>query len=153
MVVFSERLAVFSAATFGQKAIVTTCYPSPGLCVNPISLGSRWLAYAENRLDHTLRSAGGNETDHSESYTTTVLNAAKSIGKGLFDFGGSVAYSLTGSHKPHSPNPLSSPGSGHGSSETNQAGIVTILDIEVIDIFFLENFSPNFIPEISFQNY
>lgn len=30
---------------------VAGCYPCPGPNLNPIALGSRWLAYAENKVD------------------------------------------------------------------------------------------------------
>lgn len=30
------------------------CYPCPGPNLNPIALGSRWLAYAENKVEVTL---------------------------------------------------------------------------------------------------
>lgn len=30
------------------------CYPCPGPNMNPIALGSRWLAYAENKVRHGL---------------------------------------------------------------------------------------------------
>ena len=29
---------------------VTTCYPSPGVHINPIALGERWLAYADQQF-------------------------------------------------------------------------------------------------------
>lgn len=65
-----------------------------------------------------------------QSYTATVLHAAKSLKKGLRELGESVASSLTGTgtFKPGtSPN---SPQSG-GISDVPQKGIITILDIEV----------------------
>lgn len=30
---------------------VAGCYPCPGPNLNPIALGSRWLAYAENKVE------------------------------------------------------------------------------------------------------
>lgn len=32
---------------------VSGCYPCPGPSLNPIALGSRWLAYAENKVVYT----------------------------------------------------------------------------------------------------
>ena len=34
---------------------VMSCYPSPGVHSNPISLGDRWLAYADQRLSPMSR--------------------------------------------------------------------------------------------------
>lgn len=32
-------------------AMSAGCYPCPGPNLNPIALGSRWLAYAENKVE------------------------------------------------------------------------------------------------------
>lgn len=59
-----------------------------------------------------------------------MLQAAKSLGRGLRELGETVASSLTGnSHN----KPGSSGNMGHGNhhSEILQKGIITILDIEV----------------------
>lgn len=61
VVTFSERIAVFDAFTLEDRLTVTTCYISPGLYPNPIALGTRWMAYAENKLLSQKRSSGGNE--------------------------------------------------------------------------------------------
>ncbi|CAG9819698.1 unnamed protein product [Phaedon cochleariae] len=126
---FQEKIAVFDAFTLEDRLTVTTCYLSPGLHPNPVALGSRWMAYAEKKLNCSKRSSGGNDGEGVQSYTATVLHAAKSLGRGLRELGESVASSLTGSgsFKPGtSPN---SPQSG-GMSDVPQKGIVTILDIE-----------------------
>lgn len=101
---------------------------SSGLC--PIALGDRWLAYAEKKLIPSKASAGGCFSDGVGSYTATVLNAAKSLGKGLRELGEQVAAGLTGS-----ASNISSQGPGSSSSSTvnadgTQPGIVTILDIK-----------------------
>uniref|UniRef100_A0A182NGI0 BCAS3 domain-containing protein n=1 Tax=Anopheles dirus TaxID=7168 RepID=A0A182NGI0_9DIPT len=98
VVTFPERIAVFDARTLEDRLTVTTCHPSPGLNPNPVVLGSRWIAYAERRLLPSKRSSGGCEGDGVTSYTATVLNAAKSLGKGLRELGEQVAAGLTGSH-------------------------------------------------------
>lgn len=61
VVVFQEKIAVFDALTFEDRLTITTCYLSPGLQPNPIALGSRWLAYADKKLNITRKSCGGNE--------------------------------------------------------------------------------------------
>uniref|UniRef100_A0A8W7PCA8 BCAS3 domain-containing protein n=1 Tax=Anopheles coluzzii TaxID=1518534 RepID=A0A8W7PCA8_ANOCL len=98
VVTFPERIAVFDARTLEDRITVTSCHPSPGLNPNPVALGSRWIAYAERRLIPSKRSSGGCEGDGVTSYTATVLNAAKSFGKGLREFSEHVAAGLTGSH-------------------------------------------------------
>jgi len=103
---------------------------SSGLC--PIALGDRWLAYAERKLISSKTSGGGCYADGIPSYTATVLNAAKSLGKGLRELKDQVAAGLTG-------NVAGS--SSQGSSMTSavnptniidgtQPGVVTILDIK-----------------------
>ncbi|XP_058175788.1 uncharacterized protein LOC131290642 [Anopheles ziemanni] len=113
VVTFPERIAVFDARTLEDRLTVTTCHPSPGLNPNPVALGSRWIAYAERRLIASKRSSGGCEGDGVTSYTATVLNAAKSLGKGLRELGEQVAAGLTGSHLGSS---LVGGGSGSGGS-------------------------------------
>ncbi|CAB3229231.1 unnamed protein product [Arctia plantaginis] len=125
---FSERFAVFDAATLEDRMSVTTCYPCPcplggSLPVNPLALGDRWLAYADKKLNQSKRSSGGCEGEGVTSYTATVLHAAKSLSKGLRGLGESVAHSLAGgrstSQSPSPPN-----------TDIQQPGVITILDIE-----------------------
>lgn len=76
-------------------------------------------------------SAGGCFFDGVSSYTATVLNAAKSLGKGLRELREHVAAGLTGSGSN-----LSGQGGGGSGASSNinadgsQPGIVTILDIK-----------------------
>lgn len=132
VVSFAERIAVFDARTLEDRLTVTTCHPSPGLNPNPIALGPRWIAYAEKKLVPSKRSSGGCDGDGVTSYTATVLNAAKSLGKGLRELGEQMAAGLTGgSHSGPSSFSGSTGGSvGNVASEGNQPGIVTILDIK-----------------------
>ncbi|XP_026675681.1 breast carcinoma-amplified sequence 3 homolog [Diaphorina citri] len=122
IVTFSEKIAIFDASSLEDKFTITTCYPSPGIKCNPVSLGSRWLAFADRRLLSLCRSYGGYEGEGSVSYTATVLQAAKSLGKGLRELSGTVANSLTGT--------------GHVNSFDSNTqdglcpGIVTVLDME-----------------------
>ncbi|RMC10627.1 hypothetical protein DUI87_12338 [Hirundo rustica rustica] len=71
------------------------CYPCPGPNMNPIALGSRWLAYAENKLIRCHQSRGGACGDNIQSYTATVISAAKTIKTGL-TMVGKVVTQLTG---------------------------------------------------------
>ena len=50
VVAFREKLAAFDACNLEARFTVTNCYPSPGVHANPIALGDRWLAYADQRL-------------------------------------------------------------------------------------------------------
>lgn len=61
VVTFLERIAIFDAFTLEDRLTVTTCYISPGICSNPVALGTRWMAYAEKTLIPSRRSSGGNE--------------------------------------------------------------------------------------------
>jgi breast carcinoma-amplified sequence 3 len=90
------------------------------------------MAYAEKKLIPSKASAGGCFNDGVSSYTATVLNAAKSLGKGLRELTEQVAAGLTGNVS----NASGLGGSGTGSSTSNinadgsQPGIVTVLDIK-----------------------
>ncbi|XP_059060071.1 uncharacterized protein LOC131853246 [Achroia grisella] len=128
VVSFSERFAVFDAATLEDRMTVTTCYPCPcplgGTApINPLALGERWLAYADKKLNQSKRSSGGCEGEGVTSYTATVLHAAKSLSKGLRGLGESVAHSLAGGRTASQ-----SPSPPH--ADLQQPGVVTILDIE-----------------------
>ncbi|XP_008191608.1 breast carcinoma-amplified sequence 3 homolog isoform X1 [Tribolium castaneum] len=129
VVSFAEKIAVFDAFTLENRISVTTCYLSPGIQQNPLALGARWLAYAEKRLIANNRSGGGNEGEGVQSYTATVLHAAKSLGRGIREFTESVAGSLTGNPNFKPGSSTSSPQAG-GVADVPQKGIVTILDIE-----------------------
>lgn len=39
-----------SSLSYGRHCVFPGCYPCPGPSLNPIALGSRWLAYAENKV-------------------------------------------------------------------------------------------------------
>lgn len=127
VVTFLEKIAIFDAFTLEDRLTVTTCYISPGIYSNPIALGTRWMAYAERNLIPSKRSSGGNEGEGVQSYTATVLHAAKSLGRGLRELGETVASSFTGT-SPYKPS--GSPQAG-GQADVLQKGIVTILDIQV----------------------
>lgn len=119
-----EKIAVFDARTLQNNITITTCYASPGPNPNPIALGTRWLAYSEKKLIPARRSSGGCEGEGVQSYTATVLYAAKSLGKGLRGLGETVASSLTG----NSVSPMAINNAGN---DVTQPGVVTILDLQI----------------------
>ncbi|XP_065429112.1 BCAS3 microtubule associated cell migration factor isoform X15 [Chrysemys picta bellii] len=92
VVVLQEKIAAFDSCTFTKKFFVTSCYPCPGPNMNPIALGSRWLAYAENKLIRCHQSRGGACGDNIQSYTATVISAAKVIVSEDSDSNGIVAH-------------------------------------------------------------
>lgn len=130
LVMFPERIAVFDARTLEDRLTVTTCYLSPGINPNPVALGDRWIAYAERRLIPSKRSSGGCDFDGVSSYTATVLNAAKSLSKGLRELGEQVAAGLTGSSSSSSHFNSGNIGASNPSSDGTQTGVVTVLDIK-----------------------
>jgi hypothetical protein len=92
-----------------------------------------------------LKSAGGCESEGTQSYTATVLNAAKTLSQGLRDLSGSVANSLSAnlSTSPGGANPYMQMAGGFHRSDSNtsinsnsssgdmvQPGIVTIVDVQ-----------------------
>lgn len=79
---------------------------------------------SEKKLIPSRRSSGGCEEEGVQSYTATVLYAAKSLGKGLRGLGETVASSLTG----NSVSPMTMNNAGN---DVTQPGVVTILDLQV----------------------
>lgn len=78
---------------------------------------------SEKKLVQSMRSSGGRNADGVQSYTATVLYAAKSLGKGLRGLGETVASSLTG----QSVSPVAVNNIG---MDVNHAGVVTIIDLQ-----------------------
>ncbi|CAB3369083.1 Hypothetical predicted protein [Cloeon dipterum] len=93
---------------------INTCYVSPGLNPNPVALGARWLAFADSRLSPSVRSSGGAELEGVPSYTASMLQAAKTLGKGIRE----VASSLTGQKMAQAAPAL----------DASTPGVVTVLD-------------------------
>lgn len=87
------------------------------------------MAYAERRLIPSKRSSGGCDYDGVASYTATVLNAAKSLGKGLRELGETVAAGFSGTGNQGFSSNYTNTSQAPG--DKKQAGIVTILDIKV----------------------
>lgn len=95
---------------------------------NPVTLGTRWLAYAERKLLPSKRSSGGCDGDGVASYRANFLNAAKSLGKGLRELGEQMAAGFTGNN---SSATLANTPNSTSNIEEIQPGIVTIMDTKV----------------------
>ncbi|XP_060743614.1 breast carcinoma-amplified sequence 3 isoform X1 [Tachysurus vachellii] len=126
VVSLQEKIAAFDSCTFTKKFFVTSCYPCPGPNLNPIALGSRWLAYAENKLIRCHQSRGGACGDNSQSYTASVISAAKTLKTGL-TMVGKVVTQLTGTLPSGAPD---EEGTAHSSSRRSphQPGVITVID-------------------------
>lgn len=94
---------------------------------NPVTLGTRWLAYAERKLLPSKRSSGGCDGDGVASYRANFLNAAKSLGKGLRELGEQMAAGFTGTGSPT----LANSSNSTINAEDIQPGVVTIMDTKV----------------------
>ncbi|KAG8451686.1 hypothetical protein GDO86_003757 [Hymenochirus boettgeri] len=130
VVVLQEKIAAFDSCTFTKKFFVTSCYPCPGPNMNPVALGSRWLAYSENKLIRCHQSRGGACGDNIQSYTATVISAAKTIKSGL-TMVGKVVTQLTGTLPAGTTDEDQSTHSNARRSPPFP-GVITIIDIETI---------------------
>lgn len=136
-----NRIDAFDLNTFEHRFSLNSCYTyvskSNGKSTNPFALGSRWLAFADKKFHVILSSQGGVSMDIEQSYTSSVLNTAKNISKGLVKISETVA-NVVSKKKNSSSNCSSSDhsprGNGtknrHDSKEDFQPGICTILDTQ-----------------------
>uniref|UniRef100_UPI00358F517D BCAS3 microtubule associated cell migration factor isoform X1 n=1 Tax=Myxine glutinosa TaxID=7769 RepID=UPI00358F517D len=128
LVALQEKVAAFDACSFSKKFFITSCFPSSGPNPNPLALGARWLAYSDNKLVQRHQSYGGVSGDAVQSYTATVISAAKTIKSGLSLFGEAVGRLTSGRS-------LSSSSEEEGAIAAPRRqpltqGVVTITDIE-----------------------
>uniref|UniRef100_A0A6G5ACI1 BCAS3 WD40 domain-containing protein n=1 Tax=Rhipicephalus microplus TaxID=6941 RepID=A0A6G5ACI1_RHIMP len=100
VVTFQDKICVYNACTFKERFCITGCFPVSGPNVNPIALHTRWLAFADKALFPVHQTRGGVAGEGTQSYTATVIHAAKTLGKGLSLFSETVASSLTGHKAP-----------------------------------------------------
>ncbi|MEQ2232490.1 Breast carcinoma amplified sequence 3, partial [Ilyodon furcidens] len=130
VVSLQEKIAAFDSCTFTKKFFVTSCYPCPGPCLNPIALGNRWLAYAENKLIRCHQSHGGACGDNTQSYTATVINAAKTLKTGL-TIVSKVVTQLAGTLPAGTPD---EEGTTHSASRRtpHSPGVITIIDTDSV---------------------
>lgn len=98
-----------------------------------MTLGTRWLAYAERKLLPSKRSSGGCDCDGVASYRANFLNAAKSLGKGLRELGEQMAAGFSGAN---SSAVLTNSSNSTSNIEDIQPGVVTIIDTKVSATFY-----------------
>lgn len=128
---------------FDEKFVLTNLYSSL-----PLTLSTRWLAFADYRLYLIHQSSGdinSNISEQNSSYAGVMLNAAKSLSKSVVKIGESVlgytgqqTSNLSYNEKISPPksainnvnsNNANSTRHRHGSGKDEpQAGIVTIVD-------------------------
>ncbi|XP_063060938.1 breast carcinoma-amplified sequence 3 isoform X2 [Engraulis encrasicolus] len=130
VVSLQEKIAAFDSCTFTKKFFVTSCYPCPGPNLNPIALGERWLAYAENKLIRCHQSRGGACGDNAQSYTATVISAAKTLKTGL-TMVGKVVTQLAGTLPAVTADEEGSPHSAVRRSP-HVPGVITIIDLQTV---------------------
>ncbi|XP_063963584.1 BCAS3 microtubule associated cell migration factor-like [Lytechinus pictus] len=136
IVALQEKIAAFDAASFKHRFIITSCYLAGPPNVNPLALGTRWLAYADKKLIPSHQSGGGVCRDASKSYKATVIHAAKAITKGISVFSeslGKYASAKLSNSPPRSPE---SPGEKTSSSPPHRQGTPGV--VTVVDASFLE---------------
>ncbi|XP_041457041.1 breast carcinoma-amplified sequence 3-like isoform X2 [Lytechinus variegatus] len=136
IVALQEKIAAFDAASFKHRFIITSCYLAGPPNINPLALGTRWLAYADKKLIPSHQSGGGVCRDASKSYKATVIHAAKAITKGISVFSeslGKYASAKLSNSPPRSPE---SPGEKTSSSPPHRQGtpgIVTVVDASSLE--------------------
>ncbi|XP_046356113.1 BCAS3 microtubule associated cell migration factor-like [Haliotis rufescens] len=129
VVVCQEKLAVYETCQFRELFWVSGCYPCPGPNVNPVALGTRWLAYADRRLVSMHQSCGGMSGDGAQSYAATVISAAKGAFKGLTMFGEAMMSSVTGNKS----SPSTKKGETSSQVDNNyRPGIVSVIDMQTV---------------------
>ncbi|CAB4038182.1 breast carcinoma-amplified sequence 3 [Paramuricea clavata] len=127
VVCLQEKIAVLDAFTLSKRFGITNCFPAPEPNVNPVSLSSRWLAFADRKLLPIHQSRGGVSADKLHSYTSAVFNAAKTLSKGLSIVGETVGR-WAGSNA--SENQVEQAASNTTTHKSTAPGVVTIIDIE-----------------------
>lgn len=102
------------------------------------------MAYAERKQMVSKRSSGGCDGAATVSYTATVLNAAKTLGKGLRELGEQMAAGFGGGSSAANSAAAAAAAAaaangggnnghgGNGGFDEAQPGLVTIMDIKVI---------------------
>ncbi|XP_028518960.1 breast carcinoma-amplified sequence 3 [Exaiptasia diaphana] len=126
VVALQEKIAAFDACSMASLFCIMSCFPAPSPNLNPLALGERWLAYADCKLVPNHQSCGGMSSDNAQSYAATVINAAKTLTRGLTMFGETVGR-WTSSY----PNEIANDHTTH-KGKVVVPGIVTIVDIPAV---------------------
>lgn len=123
-----ERILVYDALTLKERFIITNCYPSPGINPNPVSLGSRWIAYADKNLSRAHQSCGGFCRDDVQSYAATFIHVAKTFKKGISALGETLANSVANQgNVGHRGSPVN-----HSAPSFTTPGVVSIIDTHAV---------------------
>ncbi|XP_022102126.1 breast carcinoma-amplified sequence 3 homolog isoform X2 [Acanthaster planci] len=131
VVALQEKVAAFDAVSFKSLFCITSCYPASSPNLNPLALGTRWLAYADRKLIPTHQSGGGVCRETSQSYKATVIHAAKAITKGITAFSeslGKLATSKLSTSPPRQESPVDKPSAAPLNIKHGTPGVVTIID-------------------------
>uniref|UniRef100_A0A8C7FLG2 BCAS3 microtubule associated cell migration factor n=1 Tax=Oncorhynchus kisutch TaxID=8019 RepID=A0A8C7FLG2_ONCKI len=107
--------------------VVSCCFPCLGPNLNPIALGGRWLAYAENKLIRCHQSRGGACGDNAQSYTATVISAAKTLKTGL-TMVGKVVTQLAGTLPTGVPDEEGATPHSTTRRSPHAPGVITVID-------------------------
>nr|CAB3225211.1 breast carcinoma-amplified sequence 3 homolog [Phallusia mammillata] len=148
LVTLKDSIHGFDTRTLNKMFVLNGCFNGTGFNPNPTALGRRWLAYSPASVMTNCQSQGGVAGDGAHSYVSSVISAAKTIGKGIFTFSDTVNWLAAKSHlaasNAASSNDETSPNASRerlwgsrkssgplGISERGEPvpGLVTILDI------------------------
>ncbi|XP_033627026.1 breast carcinoma-amplified sequence 3-like [Asterias rubens] len=131
VVALQEKVAAFDAVSFKSRFCITSCFPASSPNLNPLALGSRWLAYADRKLVPSHQSGGGVCREAGQSYKATVIHAAKAITKGVKAFSESIVKLATSKRSTSPPRQESSVDKVNTTplnTKNGIPGIVTVID-------------------------
>ncbi|XP_071791038.1 BCAS3 microtubule associated cell migration factor-like isoform X1 [Asterias amurensis] len=131
VVALQEKVAAFDAVSFKSRFCITSCYPASSPNLNPLALGSRWLAYADRKLVPSHQSGGGVCREAGQSYKATVIHAAKAITKGITAFSeslGKLATSKLSTSPPRQESSVDKVNTTPLNTKNGIPGIVTVID-------------------------
>ncbi|XP_038074360.1 breast carcinoma-amplified sequence 3-like isoform X2 [Patiria miniata] len=136
VVALQEKVAAFDAVSFKSRFCITSCYPASSPNLNPLALGTRWLAYADRKLVPSHQSGGGVCRESSQSYKATVIHAAKAITKGISAFSeslGKLATSKLSTSPPRQESPTDKPSAAPLNAKHGTPGVVTVIDAASVE--------------------
>ncbi|XP_065831598.1 BCAS3 microtubule associated cell migration factor-like isoform X2 [Oscarella lobularis] len=127
VVALQNEIHGLDAESLVRKFLITRCYPAPMPGIFPVSLGSRWLAYADRKLTVLYQSCGGVSAESASSYKSSVFSAAKSTldaAQQGISFLSETVGRWTGTQSPTSEEKQS-----RGMTPDQMPGIVSVVDI------------------------